>query len=71
MEQHPQLGLVATIAPVTVESIAFGIFLTPAAMAKSLGSPLLLTMVWCGVGLVTMCGALCYPVKTPSPEAAK
>src|SRR5580698_9665214 len=60
MEQHRQLGLAATIAVVTGESIALGIFLTPAAMAKSLGSPLLLTAVWCGMGLITMCGALCY-----------
>src|SRR6202021_4109262 len=55
-----QLGLAAPIAVVTGESIALGIFLTPAAMAKSLGSPLLLTAVWCGMGLITMCGALCY-----------
>ena len=60
MEQHRQLGLAATIAVVTGESIALGIFLTPAAMAKSLGSPLLLTAVWCGMGLIAMCGALCY-----------
>src|SRR5580700_399065 len=60
MEQHRQLGLAATTAVVTGESIALGIFLTPAAMAKSLGSPLLLTAVWCGMGLITMCGALCY-----------
>jgi len=60
MEQHRQLGLAATIAVVTGESIALGIFLTPAAMAKSLGSPLLLTAVWCGMGLMAMCGALCY-----------
>ncbi|HMH12689.1 MAG TPA: amino acid permease [Edaphobacter sp.] len=60
MEQSRQLGLAATIAVVTGESIALGIFLTPAAMAKSLGSPLLLTAVWCGMGLIAMCGALCY-----------
>src|ERR1700729_4497344 len=60
MEQHRQLGLAATIAVVTGESIALGIFLTPAAMAKSLGSPLLLAAVWCGMGLITLCGALCY-----------
>jgi hypothetical protein len=60
MEQRRQLGLAATIAVVTGESIALGIFLTPAAMAKSLGSPLLLTAVWCGMGLIAMCGALCY-----------
>src|ERR1700729_1237065 len=60
MEHHRQLGLAATIAVVTGESIALGIFLTPAAMAKSLGSPLLLTAIWCGMGLIAMCGALCY-----------
>jgi APA family basic amino acid/polyamine antiporter len=42
------------------ESIALGIFLTPATMAKSLGSPLLLLLVWLGMALMAMCGALCY-----------
>jgi basic amino acid/polyamine antiporter, APA family len=60
MEQQRQMGLAATIAVVTGESIALGIFLTPAAMAKSLGSPVLLAAVWCGMGLIAMCGALCY-----------
>ena len=54
------MGLAGTIAVVTGESIALGIFLTPAAMAKSLGSPFLLASVWCGMGLIAMCGALCY-----------
>ncbi len=54
------LGLAAAIAVVTGESIALGIFLTPAAMAKSLGSPLLLGVVWLGMALMAMCGALCY-----------
>ena len=60
MEQRRQMGLAGTIAVVTGESIALGIFLTPAAIAKSLGSPMLLAAVWCGMGLITMCGALCY-----------
>src|ERR1700729_654902 len=60
MKQHRQMGLASTIAVVTGESIALGIFLTPAAMAKSLGSPMLLTAIWCGMGLIAMCGALCY-----------
>ena len=55
-----QLGLAAAMAVVTGESIALGIFLTPAAMAKSLGSPLLLAAVWLGMALMAMCGALCY-----------
>jgi len=60
MEQRRQMGLAGTIAVVMGESIALGIFLTPAAMAKSLGSPVLLAAVWCGMGLVALCGALCY-----------
>jgi basic amino acid/polyamine antiporter, APA family len=60
MDKGRQMGLAATIAVVTGESIALGIFLTPAAMARSLGSPALLAAVWCGMGLMTMCGALCY-----------
>jgi basic amino acid/polyamine antiporter, APA family len=60
MEQQRQMGLAGTIAVVTGESIALGIFLTPAAMAKSLGSPVLLAAVWCGMGIIAMCGALCY-----------
>jgi len=60
MEQRRQMGLAAALSVVTGESIALGIFLTPAAMARSLGSPLLLASVWCGMGFMTLCGALCY-----------
>src|SRR5271154_3253783 len=60
MEQKRQMGLAAAVAVVTGESIALGIFLTPAAMAKSLGSPALLAAVWCGMAVMAMCGALCY-----------
>jgi basic amino acid/polyamine antiporter, APA family len=59
-QEQRQLGLAAAIAVVTGESIALGIFLTPAAMAKSLGSPLLLGLVWLGVALMAMCGAFTY-----------
>lgn len=55
-----RFGLPAAIAIVVGESIALGIFLTPATMAKSLGSPLLLGLVWAGMALMAMCGALCY-----------
>jgi basic amino acid/polyamine antiporter, APA family len=37
-----------------------GIFLTPAAMTKSLGSPLLVLVVWLLAGLMALSGALCY-----------
>jgi APA family basic amino acid/polyamine antiporter len=59
-QQRRQLGLPAAVAVVTGEAIALGIFLTPAAMAKSLGSPLLLGLVWLGIALMAMCGALSY-----------
>jgi APA family basic amino acid/polyamine antiporter len=55
-----ELGLGAALAIVTGESVALGIFLTPATMAKALGSPLLLLAVWLGMALMAMCGALCY-----------
>jgi basic amino acid/polyamine antiporter, APA family len=58
--ERRQLGLTAAIAIVIGESIALGIFLTPAAMARSLGSPLLLGLVWSAMAFMAFCGALCY-----------
>ncbi len=58
--QRRQFGLATATAIVVGESIALGIFLTPAAMAKSLGSPLLLALVWMAMALMALCGALCY-----------
>jgi len=55
-----QLGLASAIAAVAGETIAVGIFLTPAMMAKSLGSPFYLLLVWVIVGILTVCGALTY-----------
>ncbi|MBS1804241.1 MAG: amino acid permease [Acidobacteria bacterium] len=55
-----QLGVLAATAVVTGEAISLGIFLTPAGMAKSLGSPALLVAVWCGMALITLAGALCF-----------
>jgi len=57
---HRQLGLASATAAVAGESIAVGIFLTPAGMAKSLGSPFWLLIVWMMVGVLAVCGALCY-----------
>jgi APA family basic amino acid/polyamine antiporter len=54
------MGVWAATAVVTGEAISLGIFLTPAGMAKSLGSPALLAAVWCGMALVTLAGALCF-----------
>ena len=65
-----ELGLAAAIAVVCGESIALGIFLTPAAMAKSLGSPLLLLAVWLGMALMAIAGAICYAkLAVRFPEA--
>ena len=55
-----QLGLGSAAAAVAGEAIGVGIFLTPAAMAKSLGSPFWLLVVWLGMGAMTMSGALCF-----------
>lgn len=70
MTERRQLGLAAAVAAVTGQSIALGIFLTPATMAKSLGSPLLLGAVWCGMAFMMVCGALCYSeLAVRFPEA--
>lgn len=55
-----QLGIRAATALVVGEVIAVGIFLTPAGMAKSLGSPFWLLIVWLAMGGMALCGALCY-----------
>jgi APA family basic amino acid/polyamine antiporter len=52
------------------EVIAIGIFLTPASMAKSLGSPFCLLVVWLVMGTMAVCGALCYgELAARYPEA--
>jgi APA family basic amino acid/polyamine antiporter len=60
IELRRQLGLGTAAAVVVGEVIAVGIFLTPADMAKSLGSPLWLLVVWLVMGVMTLSGALCY-----------
>lgn len=64
MQTDPQsgrlMGVWAATAVVTGEAISLGIFLTPAAMARSLGSPALLAAVWCGMAVLTLAGALCF-----------
>jgi APA family basic amino acid/polyamine antiporter len=59
-ELKRQLGLGAATALVVGEVIAVGIFLTPAGMAKSLGSPMWLLVIWLAMGAMALCGALCY-----------
>jgi APA family basic amino acid/polyamine antiporter len=60
VELKRQIGLRTATALVVGEVIAVGIFLTPAGMAKSLGSPLWLLVVWLAMGGMAVCGALCY-----------
>ena len=65
-----QLGVGAVTALVIGEVIAVGIFLTPAGMARSLGSPLWLLLVWLVMGGMTLSGALCYgELAARYPEA--
>lgn len=65
-----QLGLVSAAAAVIGEVIGVGIFLTPAAMSKSIGSPAILACVWIVTGALSVCGALCYgELAARFPEA--
>src|SRR5207302_7393887 len=70
MSLRRQLGVPAVTALVVGEVIAIGIFLTPAGMAKSLGSPFWLLIVWLLMGAMAACGALCYgELAARFPEA--
>ena len=55
-----ELGARAIAALVVGEVVAVGIFLTPATMARTLGSPLWLLLVWLLMGGMALSGALCY-----------
>src|SRR6185437_14042776 len=65
-----QIGVRTAAALVLGEVIAVGIFLTPAGMAKALGSPMWLLVVWLTMGVMALCGALCYgELSSRYPEA--
>lgn len=65
-----QLSLASVTALVVGEVIAVGIFLTPAGMAHSLGSPFWLLVVWLLMGAMALSGALCYgELAARAPEA--
>jgi basic amino acid/polyamine antiporter, APA family len=65
-----QFGLWTAVAVLVGQVIAVGIFLTPAGMAKSVGSPFWLLVIWLLMGLMAMCGALCYgELASRFPEA--
>jgi APA family basic amino acid/polyamine antiporter len=69
-ELRRQIGVRTAAALVVGEVIAVGIFLTPAGMAKALGSPMWLLVVWLTMGAMALCGALCYgELSARYPEA--
>lgn len=65
-----QFGLRTAIALIVGQVIAVGIFLTPAGMAKSVGSPFWLLVIWLTIGAMTLSGAFCYgELASRYPEA--
>src|SRR5258706_12743147 len=70
MTLRRQLGVRAVTALVIGEVIASGIFFPPAGMARSLGSPFWLLIVWLLMGLMALSGALCYgELAARTPQA--
>ena len=68
LQRH--LGVAAVTTLVIGEVIAIGIFLTPATMAHSVGSPFWLLVVWLLMGAMALSGALCYgALAARFPEA--
>ncbi|HLZ44811.1 MAG TPA: amino acid permease [Gemmatimonadales bacterium] len=64
------LGVGALSTLVIGEVIAIGIFLTPATMARAVGSPFWLLVVWLAMGAMALSGALCYgALAARFPEA--
>jgi APA family basic amino acid/polyamine antiporter len=65
-----RLGLATATALIIGEVIGVGIFLVPAGMAKSLGSPGWLLVVWLTMAASALGGALCYgALAVRYPEA--
>jgi APA family basic amino acid/polyamine antiporter len=55
---------------VVSQVVGVGIFLTPATMMRTVGSLWVALMVWAGMGLLSMAGALCYAeLATRFPKA--
>lgn len=70
MNLKRQFGLWTAVALIIGQVIAVGIFLTPAGMAKSVGSPFWLLIIWILIGAMTLSGALCYgELAARFPEA--
>ena len=65
-----QIGLATATALVVGEVVGVGIFLTPAGMTKTVGSPFLVLVVWLLAGAMALCGALCFgELAARRPEA--
>ena len=65
-----RFGLWTAVAVIIGQVIGVGIFLTPASMAKSVGSPFWLLVVWLVMGVMSLTGALCYgELASRFPEA--
>lgn len=65
-----QIGLFTATSLVVGEVVGVGIFLTPAEMTKSVGSPLYVLLVWLASGAMALCGALCFgELAARRPEA--
>ena len=65
-----ELGVGAITSLVVGEVVAVGIFLTPATMARTLGSPMWILLVWLLMGTMALSGALCYgELATRLPQA--
>lgn len=70
MQLKRQFGLWTAVALIVGQVIAVGIFLTPAGMAKSVGSPFWLFVIWILMGAMALSGALCYgELASRFPEA--
>jgi APA family basic amino acid/polyamine antiporter len=65
-----QIGLMTATALVVGEVVGVGIFLTPARMTKSVGSPFMVLVVWLVAGAMALCGALSFgELAARRPEA--
>ncbi len=70
MQLKRQFGLGTAVALLVGQVIAVGIFLTPAGMARVVGSPFWLLIIWLLMGAMTLSGALCYgELAARFPEA--
>ena len=65
-----RLGVWAAMAMVVTNVVGVGIFLTPATMLRTMGSPGAATILWLAMGLLSTAGALCYAeLGTRFPQA--